>query len=122
METYMRYTAKSSVLNAEKAFNIDFPVDHVEEARQTNIVPDIQRVTVNPVTDPHHWTLDVHGFCTLQAKSHLDLQGVFTRKEEMQKAYWYETEAILHQHFPQYSRIEAFDLTVSRSTRTRRQH
>lgn len=109
----MRYTARSPVLNVEKAFNIDFPVDHVEEARRTNIEADIKRVTVNPVTDPHHWKLDTHGFCILHAKSHLDLHEVFARREDMQKSYWYEVEAILHKSFPQYSRIEAFDLTVS---------
>ena len=83
MDTYMRYTARSPVLKVEKAFNIDFPVDHVEEARRTNIEADIKRVTVNPVTDPHHWKLDTHGFCILHAKSHLDLHEVFARRERV---------------------------------------
>ena len=69
-------------------------------------------MTVTAIEDPSDWKLDVHGFCILHAETHLNPHDVYTKKKEVQAAYWYEIEAILHMHFLQYSRIESFDLTV----------
>jgi hypothetical protein len=112
METYVRYLARSPIFEKEKAFSTDFPVDHVEGARRTNHEADDRLVTVTAIKNPSQWDLDVHGFCFLHAETHLDRNDVYTRKKEVQDAYWYEIEAILHRNFPQYSRIESFDLTV----------
>lgn len=71
---------------------------------------------VAAIEDPSHWKLDVHGFCILHAETHLDPNDVCTNKRQVQDAYWYEIEAILHKHFLQYSRIESFDLTVGAPT------
>ena len=112
MDTRVRYLARSPIFEIEKAFSTDYPVDHVEGARRTNHEADDRQVTVAAIEDPSHWKLDVHGFCFLHAETHLDPDDVYTKKKEVQDAFWYEIEAILHKHFPQYSRIESFDLTV----------
>ncbi|KAL6409840.1 hypothetical protein AUP68_06238 [Ilyonectria robusta] len=112
METHVRYLARSPIFETERAFSTDFPVDHVDRARRTNHEVDDRPVTVAPIEDPSQWKLDVHGFCILHAETHLDPQDVYTKKKEVQGGYWYEIEAILHKHFPQYSRVESFDLTV----------
>ena len=47
----------------------------------------------------------------LHAESHLDPFDVYTRRR-VEEAYWYEIEAILHNHFPWYSSMEGYDLTA----------
>jgi hypothetical protein len=113
METTIQYMARTPNLETEKAFSTDFPVDHVEGATRSNTRPDIRSITVNAIEDPCKWKLDTHGFCILHHESHLDLEKVYTNKVALSPGYWYEIEAILHKTFPQYSRIEAFDFTVS---------
>lgn len=113
METRVRYLARSPIFETEKAFSTDFPVDHVKGARRTNHEAEDRLVTVAAIENSSHWKLDVHGFCLLHADTHLDPNDVYTKKKQVQDAYWYEIEAILHKNFPRYSRIESFDLTVS---------
>ncbi|KAK0609968.1 putative CmcJ-like methyltransferase [Bombardia bombarda] len=115
MEGHIQYMAKSSNLETEKAFIIDFPIDHVqgiEGLRSKNVKPEERKVTLEEITSPNKWNLDVHGFCILRAITKVDPNEVYSNREEFQKAYWYEIEALLHDRFPRYSRIEAFDLTV----------
>lgn len=112
METFIHYTTKIPNLEHEKAFSTDFPVDHVKGARRRNTEPDNRLVTVLPITDPEHWKLDKHGFCVLQGHAHVDPNKIYDDKAAVQGEYWRELEAILHREFPQYSRIECFDLTV----------
>ncbi|KAL3952366.1 hypothetical protein ACCO45_012309 [Purpureocillium lilacinum] len=112
METHVRYLGRSAIFKTEKAFSTDFPVDHVEGARRTNHEIDDRAVTVTAITDHNQWRLDVHGFCILHAKTHLNPRDAYEKKDEVQDAYWYEIEAIMHKNFPQYSRIECFDLTL----------
>lgn len=112
MNAYVRYLSRSPIYDKEKAFSTDFPVDHVEGARRTNHELDDRLTTVTAISNVSQWKLDVNGFCVLRAETHLSLQDIYTKKRDVQGAYWYEIEAILHRHFPQYSKIEAFDLTV----------
>ncbi|KAK8013183.1 methyltransferase [Apiospora marii] len=112
MEARVKYVARSPLLEKEKSFFVDFPVDHIQGARSSNHEPDWQNVEVIPAEDPTGFELDKHGFCFLNAKTQLDIERVYSNKEETQDDYWYQIEAILHEAFPQYSRIECFDLTV----------
>ncbi|KAB5571987.1 hypothetical protein GE09DRAFT_1216591 [Coniochaeta sp. 2T2.1] len=112
MDTSVHYIARTRNLKTEKAFTTDFPVDHVDGARRTNTEPDHRRVTVTAIDDPSKWKLDVHGFCVVHGRTNLDTDKVYTDKAAVQEAYFREIEAIIHSHFPQYSRIECFDLTA----------
>jgi len=112
METSIHYIARTSNLETEKAFSTDFPVDHVEGARRNNTQPDICPKVVTAIEDSKEWNLDIHGFCFLHGKTHLDAHRAYKDKSAVQDAYWHDIEAILHQKFPQYSRIECFDFTV----------
>ncbi|KAM4056899.1 hypothetical protein HRG_003762 [Hirsutella rhossiliensis] len=94
METSISYLAQDPIFDIEKPFDT-----HVT-------------VTVYPVTDPDKWDLEKHGFCFVRARTNLKAEDAFTRKREAQKDYWYEIEAVLHERFPQYSRIECYDCTV----------
>lgn len=108
----MAYLAQSTIFETEKAFDTDFPVDHIPSARKTNHENDIRTINIYEVKDPKQWDLNVHGFCILQAETHLSSYDAFKNKEEAQKSYWYEIEALIHEHFPEYTRIESYDCTV----------
>jgi hypothetical protein len=113
METSIHYIKRTANLEKEKGFNTDFPVDNVEGAKRKNTEPDHRPVIVAPIEDTKEWKLDEHGFCFLRGDTHLDPEKAYTDKRSVQAAYWQEIEAILHHNFPQYSRIECFDITVS---------
>ncbi|KAM7213092.1 putative CmcJ-like methyltransferase [Rhypophila decipiens] len=114
METTIQYTDKTPNLATEKAFSTDFPVDHVKGARRTNLKSDVQHVTVNPIdkSTTRKWNLDTNGFCILHHETHLDPEKAYHDKKAVQDDYYRQIEAILHEHLPQYSRVECFDLTV----------
>ena len=115
METEIQYIVRKPGPLVEKAFTTDYPIDHVkgvEGIRSRNIDWESRQVTVEEISDPSFWKLDVHGFCFLRAETHIDPDKAYRNKDEVKDAYWHEIEAILHEKFPCYSRIEAFDITV----------
>lgn len=113
METSIPYLAADPLFDVEKPFDTDVPVDHIPGSRESNHVNDERAVTVHLITNPQEWDLEKHGFCFIRAKTSLSAEDAFTRKREVQKDYWFEIEALLHERFPEYSRIECYDCTVS---------
>lgn len=112
METSISYLAKDPIFDIEKPFDTDVPVDHIPGARASNHKNDERTMTVYAITDSQEWDLEKHGFCFIHAKTKLKAEDAFTRKKEVQKDYWFEIEALLHENFSQYSRIECYDCTV----------
>lgn len=116
LDTSVAYLARDTVFETVKAFDTDFPVAHVPGAQRTNLRVDVKNVQAHEITDSTRWDLDIHGFCVIHAKTHLDPQAVWTQKRQMQTEYWNQIERILEERFPQYSRIESYDLTVRLSS------
>lgn len=115
MKSEIQYIVRKPEPWVEKAFTTDYPIDHVkgvEGIRTRNIDWEPRQVIVEEITDLSFWKLDVHGFCFLRAETHIDPDKAYKDKNQVKDAFWYELEAILHEHFPLYSRIEAFDITV----------
>ncbi|EME85067.1 uncharacterized protein MYCFIDRAFT_135396 [Pseudocercospora fijiensis CIRAD86] len=112
METTVLYLARDPVFEKERAFDTDYLAEDVGDIRKTNHVFDRQPVVVHNIEDPTHWDIDTHGFCLLKATTRLDPDAAFNNKEEVQKSYWYDLEALLHERFPEYTRIESFDCTI----------
>jgi len=112
METSIPYLARDSIFDIEKPFDTDVPVNHIPGAFASNHITDERAVTIHPITDPSEWDLEKHGFCFIRARTELKAEDALTRKREVQKEYWFEIEALLHENFPQYSRIECYDCTV----------
>ncbi|KAF1738929.1 hypothetical protein CRV24_000858 [Beauveria bassiana] len=112
METSISYLRRDSIFDYEKPFDVDLPVSHIPKARVTNHQNDERNVVAHPLTDATQFSLEKHGFCIIQAKTNLNRDLAFKRKREVQKDYWYEIEAILHENFPHYSRIECYDFTI----------
>ncbi|KAJ6010020.1 hypothetical protein N7522_005036 [Penicillium canescens] len=117
LDTTIAYLARDKIFGKEKAFDTDFPVSHVPGARRTNHTTEEKWVKVHEITEPHDWDLNTHGFCVVRAETHLNPQDIWTRKKEIQKSYWVQIERLLEERFPEYSRIESYDLTIrSRDT------
>lgn len=112
LDTTVAYLARESVFDTVKAFDTDFPVAHIPGAQRTNLRVDVKNVQVHEITDSTRWDLDTHGFCVIHAKTHLDPRAVWTQKKKMQNEYWDQIERVLEKRFPEYSRIESYDLTV----------
>lgn len=112
LETNVAYLARDDIFGTVKAFDTDFPVAHIPGAQRTNLGVDVKNVQVHEITDPTQWDLDIHGFCVISAKTDLDPKAVWTQKRQIQMEYWNQIERILENKFPQYSRIESYDLTV----------
>ncbi|CAN9409405.1 unnamed protein product [Alternaria alternata] len=77
----MAYLARSKVFEIEKAFDTDYPVDHVPGARKTNHENDTRQVDVSNITDMNHWDLDTHGFCILKAQTSPQCNETFMDRE-----------------------------------------
>lgn len=113
MHTTLHYIARTPNLNTEKAFITDFPVDHVEGAIRQNTEADHREVLIAAIDDTDKFFLDIHGFCFIRGcQTSLDPEKACKHKDSIKEAYWYQIEAILHERFPHYSRIECFDMTV----------
>jgi hypothetical protein len=121
-QTMIPYLARSKVFETEKAFDTDYPVDHVPGARRTNHEDDTRQAHIRNVTNMEDWSLNTHGFCVFKAQTSSQTDGVFMdqeayaqrgTREQAHKEYWYEIEALLHEKFPEYSRIDGYDCTVT---------
>jgi hypothetical protein len=122
MEADVIYLGRNPLYDIEKCFSTDYPVDHVPGARRTNHELDKRTVKVTPITYQDSWKLDVHGFCMLHGETCINNEDAYKRRKEIQDCYWQQIEAILHKNFPQYSRIEAFDLTVGTNVHSSWEH
>lgn len=120
-QTRVAYLARSANFQTEKAFDTDYPVDHVHGARKTNHEDDEQQVNISSIISIDDWDLNTHGFCIIKAETSLRCNDIFLDQEayaqrdsrvQAHKTYWYEIEALLHEKFPCYSRIDGYDCTV----------
>ncbi|KAF4992900.1 hypothetical protein FGRMN_6843 [Fusarium graminum] len=112
LSTTISYLARSDILLKEKAFDTDYPVSHLPGIRQTNHVTEDVEVEVHEITDKTHWDIDVHGFCILNHEPLLDPAELWIRKEEAQKLYEKEIEQLVAERFPEYTRIQPYDVTL----------
>ncbi|KAK8108171.1 uncharacterized protein PG998_010184 [Apiospora kogelbergensis] len=87
MRTSINYTAITPNLELEKAFSTDYHVDHIKGAVRSNTKTEYHPVSVNEIQEPEKFQLDVHGFCVLHGKTHLDPLNAYKNKSEVEKAY-----------------------------------
>jgi hypothetical protein len=120
-QTKIPYLARSTIFETEKAFDTDYPVDHVPGARRTNHEDDTRHIHITNITNMENWDLNTHGFCILKAQTSSQTNSIFmdqeayaeiSTQEKVHQKYWYEIEALLHEKFPEYSRIDGYDCTV----------
>ncbi|KAK3372249.1 putative CmcJ-like methyltransferase [Podospora didyma] len=112
IDATVHYIARDEAYKAEKAFDTGFPVSHIPGARQTNHRVEPHGVKVHQIRDPSRYALDVHGFCVIRADLDINPHDAVTQLSEIQFSIWDKLERILERDFPQYTRIESYDLNV----------
>ncbi|KAM3507749.1 hypothetical protein MY11210_007029 [Beauveria gryllotalpidicola] len=111
MEISISYLRHDPIFDTEKPFDIDVPVSHIPKSRASNHQNDERKVVAYPITDAAEFSLEKHRFCIIRTKTNLNPDVALIRKREVQKHYWYEIEAILHENFLQ---IHGSSATISR--------
>ena len=104
------YIARDPLYNEEKPFSCDF--DHSDSIYATNHKFDWQPIIVKDVVNPDDFNLETHGFCVLKANTSLSPDNALADKQKIEDSYSGEIEALLRQHFPEYSRIEMMNVVV----------
>lgn len=112
IQTTFPYLARSTLYKEEKPFATDFIPD-VSNVELTNHIFDfIDLVVIDARPSRNSFTLDQHGFCFLKSQTLLtdsnadDISWV-------EEKYYAEIERVLHDAFPEYSRLECLDHQVS---------
>ncbi|MCJ1385772.1 hypothetical protein MMC17_008896 [Xylographa soralifera] len=110
--TRLPYIARNKLYLYERPYGVDFSVDHFEDAKPSNHLFDVQPVTIQDVRSRgiDNFNLDVNGFCYIKAATSLTAADALAAAPGIKPLYFEEIEAILHEHFPQYSRFECMDL------------
>lgn len=110
--TCMPYMARDRIYYTEKPYTVDFTPENGEAA--SNHVGDHRQIIVHniPPASRDAFHLDVHGFCVLKAKTKLSAAEALMSTRTVQQAYAEEVEDLLHNTFPEYSRIETMNVVV----------
>jgi hypothetical protein len=115
VQTALLYLAPNDLYKTEKPYTASFEVGNIPGAKKSNIITETREVEIAPVQDRSRFQLDVNGFCVLKEKTSLTMEDALAKTDEVELRYQAELEAILHRHFPEYTRFEAVDFVVRRS-------
>ena len=105
------YLAKIGLYKEQKPFATDF-IPSISDVSLTNHAFEFLDLVVTdarPTRDSY--TLDEEGFCFLTAPT-LVTSSVVDDKAWMEENYYSEVESVLHDAFPEYSRLECLDYQV----------
>ncbi len=109
--TVMPYIARDPLYNVEKPYSSDF--DHGGLIKPCNHRFDPTTVDVKDIVDRQSFNLDQNGFCVMKARTNLSAEEALADKARIEDEYANEIEALLHQRFPEYSRIETINVIVT---------
>ncbi len=113
INTTLQYLARDKLYETEKPYSADFEVEEQNGSKKTNYILSTQPVTVHAIQPSDKFELDTNGFCVINAKTNLDVQDALDKSETVELAYLNEIKAILHKHFPEYSRLEPMEFVAS---------
>ncbi|RMJ08400.1 hypothetical protein CDV36_011981 [Fusarium kuroshium] len=108
--TSVPYIARDPLYQKEKPFSCDFNHGDSIFARNHKCHP--ISITVKDIVSPTEFNLDTHGFCVLKANTSVDPERALANKREIEVSYSQEIEKLLHENFPEYSRIEMMNVVV----------
>lgn len=112
IHTRFPYLARDVLYLEQKPFATDFVPKVSDDVQMTNHRFDfMDLVVVDAQPDREKFCLHENGFCFLRSKTVLTST---TANDPMfvERAYYAEIEALLHKHFPEYSRLECLDHQV----------
>lgn len=111
--TSLKYLARDKLYEVEKPYSAEFEVEDDDGARKSNYVIIEKSLEVQPIERWHKFDLDTNGFCTITAETSLSATDALNEPESVETDYLAQLKVILAQHFPEYSRLEAFEFVVS---------
>lgn len=107
------YIERSDIYKGERLYSVDFAVDHIEGAKQTNFIHDPQQIEVEDVrTIERPFELDVNGFCFMSVPTSLTAAQALSNSTKYEQEYFAELRRLLLEHFPRYKEIEFLDMVV----------
>lgn len=112
--TTLRYLARDDLWEKEKPYAADFQLDKSLGHKPTNYITSDEPMLVTAIEPEDRFDLDIHGFCTIKAKTSLRAEDALTQTEEVESVYFAEIEAVLCKHFPVYKRWEPMEFVVSK--------
>ncbi|KAI1144799.1 putative CmcJ-like methyltransferase [Nemania diffusa] len=110
--TSLKYLARDKLYEVEKPYSAEFEVEDDDGARKSNYVIIEKSLEVQPIERWHKFDLDTNGFCTITAETSLSATDALNEPESVETDYLAQLKVILAQHFPEYSRLEAFEFVV----------
>lgn len=112
MNTFLSYLARDELYEKEKSFSTDFAVDHIPGARATNGKTDERLVSMHDIHTSKDITFDTAGFCLANFHSQFSADDLVNNGEEAKLGYWKEIQQLILSTFPEYKKVECYDLTV----------
>lgn len=110
--TTFPYLARDALYQKEKPYAADFSVENSDVVLTNHIVDFMDLIVSDARPQRGLFSLQLHGFCFLQARTSV---GTHNAGDEqfVEETYFDEIEAVLHDNFPEYSRLECLDYQVS---------
>lgn len=112
-ETIIQYLARDKVYESEKPYSADFEVEEDDGVKRTNYVLVKELVFIHAIKHREIFSLDINGFCVLNAKTDLDPQLAIADPNRAEEPYLTQLKSILSNAFPEFSRFEAMEFVVS---------
>lgn len=113
VNTTIQYLARNELYDTEKPYSAEFEIEEYGDVKRSNYIQSTEQVLVQAIGPDDNFCLDTHGFCTINAETHLNVDDALTRPQVVETAYFDEIKAILHERLPEYSRLEAMEFVVS---------
>lgn len=109
--TTFPYLARDALYRKEKPYASDFSVEDSEVVLTNHIIDFMDSIVSDARPRRESFSLQLHGFCFLQASTSVDTHNAGDERF-VEETYFDEIEAVLHDKFPEYSRLECLDYQV----------
>lgn len=107
------YLSRDELYKREKPYSAEFEIEENETMKNTNYILTELEILIHPISTSNQFTLDNNGFCTIKARTHLDIEAALAQVQSVKESYMTELQEILSKQFPEYRRIEPMECVVS---------
>ena len=114
VHTTFPYLARDAIYQKEKPYATDFILEDSDVALTNHVFDFMNLVVRDAQPQRDSFSLQKNGFCFLKAMTSLSNENVGD-EHFLEKTYFDEIEEVLHDKFPEYTRIECLDYQVSLS-------
>lgn len=111
IHTTFPYLARDVIYQKEKPYATDFIVEDSNVALTNHVFDFMDLVVRDAQPQRESFSLQKNGFCFLKAETSISNDNADDEKF-VEKTYFDEIEAVLHDNFPEYTRLECLDYQV----------